>query len=64
MMTASILRFPSQRIAAVFIFEDAEDGWLVLGPRGHGWAHGDRRSAMADAEWLARNFNLPIRATS
>jgi hypothetical protein len=27
----------------------------------HGWSHGDRYSATADVEWLARNFGLPIR---
>ena len=60
MMAASVLRFPPRRIAAVFVCED-DGGWLVLGPRGQGWTHGDRHSAIADAEWLARNFGLPIR---
>jgi hypothetical protein len=38
-----------------------EDGWLVLGLRGHGWLHGDRQSALADAAWLAANLGMRIR---
>jgi hypothetical protein len=34
--------------------------WLVV-VGGHGWLHGDRRAALADARWLAGNFGLPIR---
>jgi hypothetical protein len=62
MTTGSVLRFPHRCIAAVFVCED-DAGWLVLGPRGHGWTHGDRHSATTDAEWLARNLGLPIRST-
>jgi hypothetical protein len=29
--------------------------------RDHGWLHGDRRSALEDAHWLAWNLGLPIR---
>jgi hypothetical protein len=36
------------------------DGWLVLA-RDHRWTHGDYYSALADAEWMARNLGLPIR---
>jgi hypothetical protein len=57
----SAIRFPHRRIAAVFVFCEEDGPWLVLGPRGHGWAHGDRHVARADAEWLAHNFGLPIR---
>ena len=56
----TIIRFPPSRFAAVFVLDTA-DGWLVLAPRGHGWLHGDRRSALADAHWLRWNLALPIR---
>jgi hypothetical protein len=56
----TVVRFPPFRLAAVFVLNTA-DGWLVLVPRGHGWLHGDRRSALQDAQWLARNLELPIR---
>jgi hypothetical protein len=34
--------------------------WLVIAGA-HGWLHGDERSALADARWLAGNLGLPIR---
>jgi hypothetical protein len=34
--------------------------WLVLAGS-HGWSHGDQRSALTDAQWLAANHGLPIR---
>jgi hypothetical protein len=57
-MTAQIIRFPTQ---GVVIRKAPEGGWLVLGERGNGWLHGDRRSAVADAQWLAWNLKLPVR---
>jgi hypothetical protein len=56
---ARVVRFPTRRCAAVWILEH-DGGWLVLA-RDHGWIHGDRRSALADAQWLARNLGLPMR---
>jgi hypothetical protein len=56
----TIVRFPPSRFATVFVFDTA-DGWLVLAPRGHGWLHGDRRSALAMQHWLRWNLGLPIR---
>lgn len=38
-------------------------GWLVCA-RYHGWLHGDRRAALADAQWLAWNLALPVREVS
>jgi hypothetical protein len=56
-----IIRFPPRRSAAVWLFEAREgDGWLVLA-RGHGWLHGSRLDALADARWLAHNLGYPIR---
>lgn len=52
-----VIRFPTQ---AIVIRRATEGGWLVLGARGHGWLHGDRRSALEDAHWLARNLGLPV----
>jgi hypothetical protein len=61
-MTAAIVRFPLRRVASVLVVRERDgDGWLVLGPRGHGWAYDDRRSALRDAHWLAWNLGLPIR---
>jgi hypothetical protein len=57
-MSARILRFPARNVAAIFISEAAEGGWLMLA-RDHGWLHGDRRSALAQR--LAWNLGLPMR---
>jgi hypothetical protein len=62
-VSAHIIRFPARNAAAIFISEAAEGGWLVLA-RDHGWLHGDRRSALADARWLARNLGFSIREES
>lgn len=63
MTTARIIRFP--RAAVVWLLQASEGGWLVLAPRGNGWLHGDRRSALADARWLSSNLGgLPIREPS
>jgi hypothetical protein len=61
-MTGAILRFPLRRAGAAVLVCREHDGagWLVLA-RDHGWLHGDRRSALADAHWLRRNLGLPIR---
>jgi hypothetical protein len=56
-----VIRFPLRRVAAVLVVrERGGDGWLVLASD-HGWLHGDRRSALQDAHWLAWNLGLPIR---
>jgi hypothetical protein len=59
-MTATVVRFPPRRAAAVWLLQAREGGWLVLA-RGHGWLHGSRSDALADARWLARNLGFPIR---
>jgi hypothetical protein len=56
-MTGRLIRFPPR---AVFVTA-GEGAWLVLGPRGHGWLHGDHRSAMQDARWHGANCRLPVR---
>ena len=58
-MSARLLEFPPRRFFAIRVLQGAGE-WLVLaGP--HGWLHGDERSAIAEAKWLAANFGLPIR---
>jgi hypothetical protein len=59
-MTAHLIKFPRQFITIT----SAEDGWLVLTPRGHGWLHGSRRSANADARWLSKNLGLAVFETT
>ena len=61
-MTA-VIRSPPRRSAAVWLLQAREGGWLVLA-RDHGWIHGDRRSALADAQWLAWNLGFPVREVS
>jgi hypothetical protein len=48
-----------RRAACVWLLLDC-DGWLVLA-RDHGWIHDDYYSALADAQWMARNLGLPVR---
>jgi hypothetical protein len=59
MMSARVIRFPPRRCAAVWILRD-DGAWLVVAGSS-GWLYGDRRAAIRDAQWLARNLNLPIR---
>lgn len=56
---AEIVRFPARRAAAVWILRDA-GAWLVLAGS-HGWLHGSRDDADADAGWLSKNLALPVR---
>jgi hypothetical protein len=60
-MTAVIIRFSLSRVASILVVRERDGaGWLVLAGA-HGWLHGDRRSALADAQWLRWNLRLPIR---
>jgi hypothetical protein len=58
-MSARVLRFPLRQSHAIWITRE-DTAWLVLA-RGHGWLFGCRQQALAAAQWLARNLNLPIR---
>jgi hypothetical protein len=60
--SAQIVRFPARRTACIWVVLNG-DGWLVLAGN-HGWLHGDYGAALADARWLARNLNLPIRSAA
>jgi hypothetical protein len=59
---SAVTRFPMRRSLAVWVRRD-EAAWLVLAGS-HGWLHGDRASALADARWLSRNRGYPIREVS
>jgi hypothetical protein len=56
-----LIRFPARHSKRVWITRESTSAWLVLAGS-HGWLHGDYRAAHADAEWLSRNLNLPIRS--
>jgi hypothetical protein len=59
-MTAAVVRFALRRVASILIVrERGGDGWIVLAGS-HG-CYGDRRSALADAHWLAWNLGLAVR---
>ena len=56
----SVVRFPARHHAAVFVTPEPLGGWYaVLGS--HGWLFGSRRQAIAEAQELARVFQLPFR---
>jgi hypothetical protein len=56
-----VYRFPPRRSAAIRIVGDGA-AWLVLA-REHGWLHGSRAEAIADAQWLALNLGIPVRGS-
>jgi hypothetical protein len=60
--TASVIRLRASR-AAVWVVEASAGGWLALAGSS-GWHHGSRESAIDDGEWLAQNFQLPLRTTT
>jgi hypothetical protein len=55
-----VLRFPPRASSAVWIIHDPEDGWLVRA-HAHAWPCASREQAVATAQWLAKNWGLPIR---
>jgi hypothetical protein len=59
-MSATIIRFPPRRSAAIWISRDDDGAWLVL-HRGHGWLHGSSGAASTEAQWLSGNTGMPIR---
>jgi hypothetical protein len=63
MTRAHIVRLRTIR-SCIWIIQGAEDAlWLMLAGN-HGWAHGEKESAEADASWLAENLGLPIRSAA
>lgn len=57
--SAALYRFPARRSLAIWLMRDGA-AWLVLA-NGHGWTHGSSAAADADAQWMSRNLDLPIR---
>jgi hypothetical protein len=60
MSIADIIRFPMRCTACIRLMREASGAWLIIALE-HGWLHGDRRAAVADARWLACNLGLPVR---
>jgi hypothetical protein len=50
-----IVFLPVVRIEAEF---DGQ-GWLVITPRGHAWAFGDRPDALREKRWHDRQWGRP-----
>src|SRR5690348_8530655 len=68
-MTARILPFPAHRAPSikpqswqpfnVEVLRESLGGWLVI-CRDHGWLHGSRREALADAREIAAGWDVGI----
>ena len=58
----TVERFPMRRSRAIWITREGP-AWFVLAGE-NGWLHGSRGEADRDAQWLARNLGLPVRAVS
>ena len=61
-IAANVERFPMRHSAVVWLLRHTGE-WMVIA-REHGWAHGDYAAALADAEWLSANLELPIRVAT
>jgi hypothetical protein len=53
---SNIFRFPIQAV----LMMPADGCWLVT-VGAHGWLHGSSIPALDDAQWLSRNYGLPVR---
>jgi hypothetical protein len=43
-------------LSGIRLIRDREGAWLVVTPKGSGWAHADLQSALEDMRWLDRNW--------
>ena len=43
-------------LSRVRLIPEPEGGWLVVTPKGYGWAHGDLQAALEEMRWLDRNL--------
>jgi hypothetical protein len=60
-VSATVIRFPPRRMAAVFICKERNgSGWLAIAGA-HAWLFGSHDQAVAEARWLAANLGFPIR---
>jgi hypothetical protein len=57
-MTARILHFPQRGPFNVTVAREGP-AWLVV-TRDHGWLHGSRDAALADAKQIAGGFGVAI----
>jgi hypothetical protein len=57
-MSARIIEFPPRRSFSVRIMRE-DRAWLVV-CREHGWSHGSRDAALADANEIAEGFGFAI----
>jgi hypothetical protein len=55
---SKVIMFPARGPFAVHILRDRQC-WLVV-CRNHGWAHGNKRDAIANANDLARGFDVAV----
>jgi len=60
---SDVHRFPPRAGSAVWIIRETTGAWLVLA-HAHGWLFGSHHEALADARWLSRSLDLPIRGLS
>jgi hypothetical protein len=58
-MMASILKFPPRGSFSVRVEREEDQAWLVIA-RDHGWLHGSRHEALADAELIARGHGVAV----
>jgi hypothetical protein len=63
-MTAQIIPFPSVAPFSCYVEIDRSGGGYLVICREHGWAHGDRNAANADAVEIARGFGVPARTAA
>ena len=61
-MTAQIIPFPARAPFSVYV-KRIETCWLVI-YRDHGWLHGDRGDAIADANYIAQGFGAAVAVSS
>jgi hypothetical protein len=57
-MTARIISFPACGPFRVLVARE-DEAWLVV-CRPHGWVHGSRREAIADASEIAAGFGVAV----
>jgi hypothetical protein len=63
-VTARILQFPQRTPFTVRVEREHKEAvWLVIARR-HGWIHGNRREAIAEAKKIANKFGVSIEVAS
>jgi hypothetical protein len=56
---SNVLQFPRRGPCKIEILRECDGTWLVLA-REHGWLHGSRDAALADAELIAAGHGVAI----